>query len=148
MTALLSPRIPHLFTRKVLATALAPTYAAAASVDEEEAHLRLTEALARPGLLEALQAGISAALAAGLGPRTSADRVLDRVSRGVELRLGRVRALPVTPEVAAVVVRVDLEIGIVAEPMRATLATPRGAAALQAGLAAVGKHLVSELSRK
>ncbi len=42
---LFSPRVPHLFPKKVLARLLAPTYAAGMSVDEEEAHERLLQAL-------------------------------------------------------------------------------------------------------
>jgi hypothetical protein len=142
-----SPRIPHLFTKKTLARILAPTYAAGMDVDEEEAHERLVQALEVPALVADLQRGISTAVGAKQGPRASADKLLDKLSKGIEKRGGNVRAAEATPLIAAVLVRVNVEIGLAPEPMRATLATPRGAAALEEGLALLGAHLVKELSR-
>lgn len=144
---LFSPRLPHLFPRKVLARLLTSTYAAAMGVDEEEAHERLLQALAAPGLAEDLQRGISAALERKRGPRTPDDKLLDKVSRGIEKHGGHTKAAEATPAVSAVLVRLNLELGLAPEPMRATLATPRGAAALEEGLAALGAHLVKELLR-
>jgi hypothetical protein len=144
---LFSPRIPHLFPKKTLARLLSPTYAAGMNVDEEEAHERLVQALDVPAVVEDLQRGISAALERKQGPRTSADKILDKLSAGVAKRGGNVRAATSTPGIAAVLVRVNLEIGLAPEPMRATLATPRGAAALEEGLEALGAHLVKELTR-
>jgi hypothetical protein len=117
------------------------------NVDEEEAHERLVQALEVPAVVEDLQRGISAALERKQGPRTSADKILDKLSAGVAKRGGNVRAATSTPGIAAVLVRVNLEIGLAPEPMRATLATPRGAAALEEGLEALGAHLVKELTR-
>ena len=142
-----SPRIPHLFPPRTLARLLAPTYAAAADVDEDEAHERLTQALASPALVADLQRGISAALEAAQGPRTPSDKLLDRLSAGLGKRGGRVRAAATSPGLAAVLVRIHLELGLAPEPMRATLATPRGAAVLEEGLRTLGGHLVKELSR-
>jgi hypothetical protein len=142
-----SPRVPHLFTPRALARLLMATYAEGMGVDEEEAHERLTEALARAGLVADLQRGISLALAERQGPRTPADRLLDKISAGLEARSSRAKALPASPAVSAVLVRVNLELGLAPEPMRATLATPRGAAALEEGLKTLGAHLVKELLR-
>ena len=142
-----SPRIPHLFPRKTLARVLAPTYAAAMSVDEEEAHGRLLQALDAPGVIHALLRGVSAALEQKQGPRTPADKLLDKLSKGIEKHGGHVRPAEASPGVSAVLVRLNLELGLAPEPMRATLATPRGAAALEQGLAALGAHLVKELLR-
>jgi hypothetical protein len=144
---LFSPRVPHLFPKKTLARILTTTYAAAMSVDDEEAHERLVQALERAELVAELQSGISAALERKQGPRTPADRLIDRLSKGIEAHGGHVRAAPSTPGLAAVLVRVNLEIGLAPEPMRATLATPRGAAVLRDGLAELGSHLVKELLR-
>ncbi len=144
---LFSPRVPHLFPKKVLARLLTPTYAAGMSVDEEEAHERLLQALDAPGVIEDLQRGISTALERKQGPRTPADKILDKLSAGIAKRGGNVRAAPASPGIAAVLVRLNLEIGLAPEPMRATLATPRGAAVLEEGLAALGAHLVKELMR-
>lgn len=142
-----SPRVPHLFPPRTLARLLLATYAEAVGVDEDEAYDRLTRALAAPALVQQLQGGISAALVARQGPRTPADRLLDRISAALEKRGGRVRAAPATPGLSAVVVRIHVELGLAPEPMRATLASPRGAAAVEQGLAEVGTHLVKELLR-
>jgi hypothetical protein len=44
-----------------------------------------------------------------------------------------------------VLVRLDLEIGLAAEQMRATLETPRARALLEQGLRALGAHVVKDL---
>lgn len=143
-----SPRLPHVLPRKDLVTVLAPTYAAARGLDEEEAAERLAQALAVPAALDDVYRGISAALADALGPRTDEDALVDRLSKGVAARRGRVRPLAVTPAVAAVLVRLDLEIGVAAEAMRATLQTPKARALVDEGLRAIGAHLLKELARK
>jgi hypothetical protein len=56
-----------------------------------------------------------------------------------------VKPAPDHPGIAAVLVRLNLEIGLAPESMRATLETEKGRAVLEAGLAALGKHLVKEL---
>ena len=143
-----SPRLPHVLPRKDLVTVLAPTYAAARGVDEEEAAERLDQALAIPAALDDVYRGISAALAAAQGPRTTEDGLVDRLSQGVAARRARVKPLAATPAVAAVLVRLDLEVGLAAEAMRATLQTPKARALLDEGLRAIGAHLVKELSKK
>jgi hypothetical protein len=142
---LFSPRVPHLFPKKTLARIVAPTYAAGMNVDEEEAHERLLQALETPGVLEDLQRGIATTLERKQGPRAPADKLLDKLSTGIAKHGGNVRAAEATPAISAVLVRLNLEIGLAPEPMRATLATPRGVAALEQGLAALGAHLVKEL---
>lgn len=126
---------------------LTPTYASAMLVDEDEAHDRLAEALRSAALVEDLQRAIRAALERKLGPRTRADELLDRISAGIGKRGGSLRSAPASPAVAAVMVRINVEVGLAPEPMRATLATPRGAAVLEAGFAELGAHLVKELTR-
>ncbi len=142
---LFSRRLPHVVTRADLVTILASTYAAARGVDDEEAADRLSQALSVPAALDDLYAALSTGLREAKGPRTTDDSLLDRLSAGVQARRGRVRAAPDSPGLAAVLVRLDLEIGVAPEPMRATLATPRGRAMLEEGLAALGRHLVKEL---
>jgi hypothetical protein len=132
-------------TRAVLARALRQTYASAMGVDDDEALDRLGRALAHPGVLEDLHRGISAALAGEQGPRTTPDALVDRLSRGVEQRAGKVRAAPGHPAVAAVLVRLNLELGLAPEPMRETLRTEKGRALLEDGLRRLGAHLVAEL---
>jgi hypothetical protein len=145
--ALFSRRLPHVVTRADLVLLLAPTYAKARAVDEEEASERLARALAAPAALDDVYRGLSDALAAARGPRTGEDAVMDRISAGVAARRARARAAEGTPAVSAVLVRLDLEIGLAPEPMRATLATPKGKALLDQGLRELGAHLVKELLR-
>jgi hypothetical protein len=142
---LFSRRLPHVLTDRDLVLLLAPTYAAARGVDEEEAAERLRRALSAPGVREDLYRGISAALAEAKGPRTSEDALVDRLSAGVVARRARAKPAPATPAVSAVLVRLDLEIGLAAEAMRATLTTPRARALLDEGLRALGAHLVKDL---
>ena len=143
--ALFSRRLPHVLTRADLAALVAPTYARALSVDEEEAHGRLRRALERPGVAEDLYRGLSAALAEAKGPRTSVDAVIDKLSAAVQARRWRVKAAPATPALSAVLVRLNLEIGLAPEPMRATLAAGKGRELLEEGLRQLGEHLVKEL---
>lgn len=145
--ALFSRRLPHVVTARDLVLLLAPTYAAARGVDEEEAAERLGRALAVPAALDDLYRGVSAALAEAKGPRTGEDALVDRISAGVAARRARAKPAPGTPAVAAVLVRLDLEIGLAPEAMRATLATPKGFALLEAGLRELGAHVVKELLR-
>jgi hypothetical protein len=65
----------------------------------------------------------------------------------VVARRGRAKAAEGTPAIAAALVRLDLEIGIAPETMRATLETPRGRALLDEGLWALGAHVVKDLLR-
>jgi hypothetical protein len=145
---LFSRRLPHVLPRADLVAILAPTYAAARGVDGEEASERLARALAVPAALDDVYRGISAALRDVQGPRTSEDALVDRLSAGIVARRSRVKAADATPAVAAALVRLDVEIGLAPEAMRATLATPRGSALLGEGLRALGAHVVKELLRK
>jgi hypothetical protein len=134
-------------TRADLVRMVAPTYAAAMAVDEEEAHERLARALERPGVADDLYQGLSAGLRAALASRlrTTDDELVDKLSRGVQARAGRVKAAPDHPAIAAVMVRLNLELGLAGEPLRATLETPRGRAVLEQGLALLGGHIVKAL---
>lgn len=142
---LFSRRLPHVLTRGDLALLLAPTYAAALSVDEEEALERLRRALERPEVAEDLYRGISSALAEAKGPRTSEDALVDKLSAGVQARRSRAKPAPATPALSAVLVRLNLEIGLAPEPMRATLAGGKGQALFEEGLRQLGVHLVKDL---
>ena len=144
---LFSRRLPHVLPPKDLVRLLVPTYAAARGVDEEEAAERLTRALAAPAALDAVYGGLSEALRAAQGPRTSEDQLMDRLSAGVVARRGRAKAAPGTAAISAALVRIDLEIGLAPDAMRDTLASPRGKALLGEGLRALGTHLVKDLLR-
>jgi hypothetical protein len=141
----LSPRLPHVVTRKDLALMLATTYAASANVDFDEAHERMQRALDNQRIADMLYQGLSAALEERQGPRTSVDELIDQLSAGVQKRRSRVKAAGLTPPISAVMVLLNLELGYAAEMMRNALENPKGKALLQEGLHALGAHLVSQL---
>lgn len=142
---LFSRRLLHVLTLSDLATILTPTYAEAMSVEDEEAHERLVRALGRTRVADDVYDGISAALEGIQGARTSEDALMDKLSRGVQKRRAKVKAATGTPALAAVLVRINLEIGLAPEQMRATLETEKGRAVLAAGLGELGAHVVKEL---
>ena len=132
-------------TRKDLALLLAPTYAASAEVDFEEAHERMERAVGSPRVLEQLYAGFSGALEGRKGPRTSEDELIDALSAGVQQRRSRVKPAPPGPGISAVMVLLNLELGHAPEMMRGALENPKGKALLDEGLRALGTHLLKEL---
>lgn len=145
--AYFSRRLPGVLTRSDLVRLLAPTYAKARAVDEEEAMERLGRALAVPSALDDVYRGISDALADLKGPRTSEDALMDKISAAVPVRRARAKPAPDTPGASAALVRLDLEIGLASEGMRAMLESPRGGELLDAGLREIGRHLVKDLLR-
>jgi hypothetical protein len=144
---LFSRRLPHVVTRADLARILLETYVDAMAVDDEEALDRLSRALAQPELLDAIHRGISSALLEAQGTRTTEDQLMDKLAKGVQQRRSRVKAAPGHPAIAAVLVRINLELGLAPEPMRAMLQAAQGRALLEDGLARLGKHVVAELLR-
>jgi hypothetical protein len=142
-----SRRLPHVLPARDLVRLLVPTYAAARGVDEEEAAERLSRALAIPAALDDVYGGVSAALGNAQGPRTGEDQLMDKLSAGVVARRGRAKAADATAAISAALVRLDVEIGLAPDAMRATLATPRGRALLDEGLRALGAHVVKDLLR-
>jgi len=140
-------RIPHVFPRAELAWLLAPTYADGLAVDEEIAVERLGRALADPATLAGVHAAIAAVLEDTRGPRTDPEAQIDRISKRLQTRRSRVKPAPSTPAVSAVMIWLNLAIGMAPESMRDTLASGKGAAMLAAGLREVAASLVKDLSR-
>ncbi len=140
-------RIPHVFPRAELAWLLAPTYADSLGVDEEIAVERLGRALADPATLSGIHAAIAGVLEDARGPRTDPDAQVDRISKRLQTRRGRVKPATSTPAVSAVMIWLNLAIGMAPESMRDTLASGKGAAMLAAGLREVAASLVKDLSR-
>lgn len=140
-----SRRLPHVVTRADLGRILLETYVDAMNVEDEEALDRLARALERPELLDALYRGLSAGLEAEQGERTTEDQLMDKLAKGVQKRRSRVKAAPSHPAIAAVLVRINLELGLAPEPMRAMLQTEKGRALLEDGLSRLGKHVVGAL---
>ena len=142
---LFSRRLLHVLTLPDLAVLLTPTYSEAMSVEDEEAHERLVRALSRTRVADDIYLGISHALEEVKGERTSEDALLDKLSKGLQKRRARVKGAPATPGLSAVLVRINLEIGLAPEQMRATLESDRGRAVLERGLQDLGTYLVKEL---
>ncbi len=140
-----SRRLPHVVTRKDLALLVAPTYAASANVDFEEAHERMERAVGSQRVIDELYAGISAALEDRRGPRTTEDALIDALSAGVQKRRSRVKAATLSPAVSAVMVLLNLELGYAPEMMRGALENAKGKALLDEGRRALGAHLLKEL---
>ena len=138
-------RLPHVITRADWTYLLAPTYAAAQSVDEEIALERLQRAVQSEQILNELYGGLAAGMEAQRGARTTEDEQIDKLSQGIEKRRGRVKAMQQTPGLSAVLVSIDVQIGHAPEMMRDALANPKGAALLKSGLAALGSFLFKEL---
>ncbi len=149
MSTPLDKRLLHVVTKGNLATVLAPTYAAAQSVDEEDAHERLVEALEDARLRDDLYAGLLGAVREklGKGGQAEGDALLDRLSKGIAKRAGRVAAAPLPPAIAAVIVRVNLLLELAPKAMGAALETEKGRAVMAEGFLALGRHLVAELAR-
>ena len=140
-----SRRLPHVVSRKDLALILAPTYAASAEVDFDEAHDRMERAMASQRIVEALYGGLSEALQERKGPRTGEDELIDNLSAGVQKRRSRVKAAEITPAISAVMVMLNIELGYAPEMMRGMLASPKGAEMLRQGLRELGIYLISQL---
>jgi hypothetical protein len=138
-------RLPHVVTRADWAYLLAPTYAAAQSVDEDIALERLQRAVQSEHILNELYGGLAAAMEKARGLRTTEDDQIDKLSHGIEKRRGRVKAMPGSPALSAALVSIDLAIGHAPEMMRDALTSPKGAALLRSGLEALGAFLFKEL---
>jgi hypothetical protein len=138
-------RLPHVITRTDWTYLLAPTYAAAQSVDEEIALERLQRAVQNEQILNELYDGLAAGMASLRGARTTEDEQIDKLSAGIGKRRGKVKAMQQTPGLSAVLVSIDVQIGHAPEMMRDALANPKGAALLKSGLTAFGAFLFKEL---
>jgi hypothetical protein len=140
----LSERLVHVVTRADLATLLTPTYAESAGVDDEEAHDRLTRALADPEVLDELYRCLSDALVAKAG-RLEPDALMDKLAKRVSLKKGHMKPASATAAISAAVVRINLVLGLAPDSMRLVIESEKGKAALAQGLRALGTHLVQEL---
>jgi hypothetical protein len=139
-----SRRLPHALTHSDLAVLITPTYAEAVGVDEDDALERLQAALLKPAIVDELYQCVSAALTIAQGTR-SEDQVMDKLSKGVQRRLGKMKPLEATPALSALMVRLNVELGHAPEALKATLETDKGRALLAQGLANLGEYLVKNL---
>lgn len=140
------PRLAHLATRAVLVAKLVPTYAAAHSIDDDEARSRLDASLSG-SLLEELLASTWASLQGG-SKRLTDDGLLEKVAKSLQdrpLRPGR--TVEPTPGWSAFLVLADLSAGTASESARRLMETDAGQTRGRAGLAEVGAFLARELTR-
>jgi len=107
----------------------------------------LGRALTNPDVLAGIHEALTSALEDSRGPRTDPDAQVDKISKRLQKRRARVKAAPATPAVSAVMVWLNLAIGMAPESMRDTLATGKGAAMLETGLKEVATSLLYDLSR-
>ncbi|MBI5509614.1 MAG: hypothetical protein HY903_12750 [Deltaproteobacteria bacterium] len=143
---LFSRRLPHVLTHADLAVLITPTYAEATGVDEDEALERLQEAVQRADIADELYDCVSTALAAAQGTRTE-DQLMDKLSKGVQKRRGKLKALPPSTALSAFMVRINVALGHAPEALRGTLDTEKGRALLKSGLRELGEFLVDNLLR-
>jgi hypothetical protein len=140
------PRLAHLATRAVVVAKLIPTYAAAHSIDDEEARARLEVSLNGP-LLEDLLAATWVVLLGGT-KRLTEDGLLEKVAKSLQdrpLRPGR--TVEPTTGWSAFLVLADLQAGTASEAARRLMETDAGQERARAGLAEVGAYLSRELTR-
>ena len=141
------PRLAHLATRAVVIAKLAPTYAEAHSIDDEEGVVRLDRALQSPLLDDLLAAAWTALL--GTTQKLDEDALVQKVASGLKnrpQRPGKLAAL--TPGWSAFLVLADVKAGIASDAAQRLLETEEGKKRAAAGLAEVGAHLAAELVRK
>ena len=141
------PRLAHLATRAVVVAKLAPTYAEAHSLEDEEAVVRLDRALQSPLLDELLATTWTALL--GATQKLDEEGLVQKVASSLKNRPQRPgKIAPLTAGWSAFLVLADVYAGTASDAAQRLLATPEGKQRAEAGLAEVGRHLASELSRK
>ncbi|MBU8896229.1 hypothetical protein DRW03_06455 [Corallococcus sp. H22C18031201] len=140
------PRLAHLATRAVVVAKLAPTFATAHHIDDEEAAQRLSSALAGrllPALLDSAWSAMR-----GTAKRLNDDGLLEKVAATLgdrPMRPGRVATL--SPAWSAFLVVADLEAGTASEAARRVMETDAGRQRADEGLAEAGRFLAKELTR-
>jgi hypothetical protein len=140
------PRLGHLATRAVIAAKLAPTYAKAHNVDDDEAREQLERAL-RGSLWERLLDAAWEAMVGGT-KRLNDEALVEKVAGTLKdrpLKPGR----PASPNPAwsAFLVLADLEAGTASDAARRVMESAEGQRKAAEGLAEVGRFLAKELTR-
>lgn len=141
------PRLAHLATRSVVVAKLAPTYAAAHHIEDEEAVSRLSASLGGP-LLDDLLAAAWAELTGGKR-RLDDEGLLEKVAGALKDRPQRPgRTVGATPGWSAFLVLADVRAGTASDAAQRIFESPEGKARVEQGLAEVGRFLATELTRK
>jgi hypothetical protein len=141
----LSTRLPHIITRNDMVVLLTTTYGVAQAVEDDDARERLTKALATDRtLMDDLLRSIEEALATYIQPGTDANALLDKFSKRVATRAPRIKDADGT-KAAALLVRINMSLGLVPEPVRLAMESEKGKATQRESLRAVGAFLVQQL---
>jgi hypothetical protein len=130
----------------VVVNRLVPTYAQAHQIDEQEAGLRLTRALAGR-IWEDLLAAAWEAMK-GRVKRLDEEKLLEKVATTLQerpLRYGK--AVETNPAWSAFMMLLDLEIGTAGDAARRVMETEQGRKMMAAGLAEAGSFLATELTK-
>ena len=140
------PRLGHLATRNVLVARLAPTYAAAHSIEDEEANSRLEIALQGRFLEDILASTWSAML--GNVKRLDEAGLLEKVARSLRDRPERRgKEATLNPSWSAFLVLTDIAAGTAGETARRVMETDAGRVLAQKGLVDAGQFLAHELTK-
>lgn len=140
------PRLAHLATRAVVVAKLAPSYAAAHQLDDEEAAQRLQLAL-QGALLQQLLASTWEAMK-GKTKRLDEAGLLEKVAGTLKDRPQRPGRLATEgPAWNAFLILLDLEAGTASDAARRVMDTEQGRKMAEAGLAEGGRFLAAELTR-
>jgi hypothetical protein len=141
------PRFAHLATRAVVTRKLAPTYAKAHAIDDEEGEIRLSRALGG-ALLADLQAAAWKAIRS-TSTRLTDDELAEKVAVSVKNRgLRPGKAAEAVGAWSAFLVLADIEAGVASEMARRVFESAEGRRKADEGLAIAGEHLAKELLRK
>jgi hypothetical protein len=140
------PRLSHLATRSVVVAKLAPTYAKAHGLDDEEAHTRVEAGLKGPLLERLLDAAWEAMK--GKTKRLDEQGLLEKVATTLADRPQRPgRTAQLSPAWSAFLILLDLEGGTATDSARKALETDAGRRMAQEGMAEAGRFLAAELTR-
>ena len=142
--SVLSTRLPHIVTRADMITLLTTTYGVAQAVEDDEARERLTRALADRTLMNDLLASIEEALATYVKPDTDTNALLDKFSKRVATRGPRMKDADGT-KAAALIVRINMLLGLVPETTRLAMESEKGRATERESRRAVAAFLVQQL---
>jgi hypothetical protein len=132
----------------VVIARLAPSYAQAHQLDDEEAAQRLQTAFSSGTLLEELLASTWTALL-GTTKRLDEAGLLEKIATCLGERPTRPgRLAKESPAFSAFLIVIDLQAGTASDAARRVLETPEGQKRVAAGMAEAGKFFAGELLRR
>jgi hypothetical protein len=135
-------------TRPVVVNRLVPTYAQAHQIDEEEASVRVSRALAGR-IWEDLLAATWEAMKSRV-KRLDEEKLLEKVATTLgerPLRYGKAVDTEANPAWSAFMMVLDLEVGTAGDAARKVMESEQGRKMISVGLAEAGSFLATELTR-